>query len=138
MYLMKTISMCFDKTAGIMRFDILYYILIYVLMLSSLIISDSIFFLGIMGYVHVTLSGFSYILWIMAILVFFLNMLITLAHEENEFNLLTAFLIPLMLFTYSKLWVVIVLKAIWMTAADHILKRKAKWDKTVRYVESKV
>jgi hypothetical protein len=99
-------------------------------------VSDLIFFLGILGYVHVNLSGFSYILWAMAILVFFLNMLITLANEEHEFNLRSAFLILLMLFTYSKLWVVIVLRAIWMSVADSLFKRTAKWDKTVRYAET--
>ena len=135
--LVKNFRYIFDKTAGRMRFDVLYYLLIYVIMLSSLIISDTIFLLGILGYVHVMLGGFSYMLWIMAILVFFLNILITLATEENEFNLRSAFLILLMLFTYSKLWVFIVVKAIYLTITDKLFKKAVTWDKTVRYVETK-
>ncbi len=135
--LVKNFRYIFDRTAGRMRFDVLYYLLIYIIMLSSLIISDTIFLLGILGYVHVMLGGFSYMLWIMAILVFFLNILITLATEENEFNLRSAFLILLMLFTYSKLWVFIVIKAIYLTVTDKLFKKAVTWDKTVRYVETK-
>lgn len=73
-----------------MRLDVLYYGLVYILMLSSLVCSDTIFVLGILGYVHVTLGGFSSLLWGMAILVFVTNVMITLAAEKNEFSLESA------------------------------------------------
>jgi len=132
----KNFKYIFDKSGGRMRFDIIYYVMVYILMLSSLIFSDSIFLLGILGFVHVSLSGFSTALWGMAILVFVLNVLITLAGEENEFNLQSAFLVLLMLFTYSKLWVFVVLNAIIQSISDNIFKREAKWEKTVRYHET--
>jgi type III secretory pathway component EscU len=92
--------------------------------------------MGVLGYVHVSLSGFSTTLWVMAILVFVLNVLITLAMEENEFSLQSAGLILLMLFTYSKLWVVVVVTAIYKSITDYIFKREVKWEKTVRYSET--
>lgn len=134
--LLKNFKYIFDKSAGAMRLDVLYYLLVYILMLSSLVFSDFIFLSGVLGYVHISLSGFSTILWIMAIIVFVLNVLITLAMEENEFNLESAGLILLMLFTYSKLWVAVVVCAIYKSIADHIFKREVKWDKTVRYSET--
>ena len=41
-----------------------------------------------------------------------------------------------MLFTYSKLWVFVVLNAIVQTLNDVIFKREVKWYKTERSIES--
>lgn len=134
--LAKNFKYVFDSHAGKMRMDVLYYGLVYILMLSALICSDVIFLTGILGFTHVTLAGFSTLLWGMAILVFVANIMITLASERNEFSLESAFLVLAMLFTYSKMWAVVVLKALWLTVEDVIFKKEVKWDKTVRYVES--
>lgn len=134
--LVKNFKYVFDPSAGAMRLDVLYYALVYVLMLSALICSDSIFLLGILGYIHVTLGGFSSLLWGMAILIFVVNIMVTLATEKNEFNLQSAFLVLIMLFSYSKLWAIVVIKAIWMSISDVLFHKEVKWDKTVRYVET--
>ncbi len=134
--LIKNFKYAFDKDAGKMRLDVIYYTFVYVLMLSSLICSDAIFFLGVLGFVHVTLGGFSTLLWVMATLVFVVNMMVTLAREKNEFNLESALLILLMLFTYSKLWVIVVVNGIRLTVADKLFHKEVVWDKTVRYHET--
>ena len=85
--------------------------------------------------IHVKLGGFSPALWGMAILVFVANVMLTLSLEKNEFNIESLGLVFLMLFTYAKLWVIVVVKAIWDSTMDAIFKREVKWDKTVRYVE---
>ncbi len=134
--ILKNFRYVFDKTAGPMRLDVIYYLIVYILMLSSLVISDVIFFGGILGWIHVSLGGFSTLLWGMAILVFVFNVMLTLATEKNEFSVQSALLVLLMLFTYAKLWVFVVLKAIWLTITDELLHKEVKWDKTVRYVET--
>ncbi|HEY5586225.1 MAG TPA: glycosyltransferase [Ruminiclostridium sp.] len=126
----------FDSSAGAMRLDVVYYAAVYVLMLSSLICSDTIFILSVLGFAHVTLGGFSTLLWVMAILVFVLNVSITLAVEKNEFNMKSALLILLMMFTYSKLWVIVVLNAAIQSFNDAIFKREVKWYKTERFIET--
>lgn len=133
--LVKNMRYIFDPTAGPMRLDVIYYLIVYVLMMSSLVISDYIFFSGILGLVHVTLGGFSTLLWGMAILVFVFNMMLTLSTEKNEFTLNSALLVLLMLFTYAKLWVFVVLKALWLSFEDQVFHKEVKWDKTVRYEE---
>lgn len=133
--LIKNFKYAFDPHAGKMRLDVLYYLLVYLLMLSALVISDVIFFTGILGFTHVTLGGFSTLLWIMAILVFVVNIMLTLVTEKNEFTLESALLALLMLFTYSKLWVFVVAKALWMSISDAINGKQVVWDKTVRYEE---
>lgn len=133
--LVKNMRYIFDPTAGPMRLDVIYYLIVYILMMSSLVISDYIFFSGILGLVHVTLGGFSTLLWGMAILVFVFNMMLTLSTEKNEFTLNSALLVLLMLFTYAKLWVFVVLKALWLSFEDQVFHKEVKWDKTVRYEE---
>ena len=134
--MLKNFKYTFDRKAGPMRLDTLYYALTYSIMLSSLIASDIIFLGGILGKITVRLGGFSSTLWGMAILVFVANMMLTLSLERNEFNLESLGLVTLMLFTYAKLWVFVVIKAIFDLLMDALLKREVKWDKTVRYVET--
>lgn len=134
--LFKNFRYGFDPQAGRMRLDVFYYLLVYVLMLSSLICSDIIFFLGVFDIAHVTLGGFSSLLWALAIVVFVANILLTLAEEKNEFHAESAVLILLMLFTYSKLWMFVVLNGLRLTITDRLFARETVWDKTVRYQES--
>ncbi|MCI1966257.1 MAG: glycosyltransferase family 2 protein [Oscillospiraceae bacterium] len=133
--LIKNFKYTFDHTAGSMRLDTLYFATVYVLMLSSLITSDIIFLGGLMGFIHVKLAGFSSVLWGLAIVVFIVNMMLMLALERNEFNLQSAALVTLMLFTYAKLWVFVMLKAVYLSIVDQLFHREVKWDKTVRYEE---
>lgn len=134
--MIKNFKYTFDRKAGAMRMDTLYYALVYSVMLTSLVASDCIFLGGIMGVVQVKLGGFSTALWGMAILVFIANVMLTLSLERNEFTFESLGLVALMLFSYAKLWVLVVVKAIWDTVMDAVFKREVKWDKTVRYVET--
>ena len=118
-----------------MRLDTLYYALTYGIMLSSLVVSDVIFLGGMLGFVHVKLAGFSSLLWGMAIMVFIANTMLTLSLEKNEFTLESLGLVTLMMFTYAKLWVVVVLKAFADSIIDAMFNREVKWDKTIRYIE---
>ena len=134
--MVKNFKYTFDRKAGPMRLDTVYYALVYSVMLSSLVASDFIFLGGILGTVQVKLGGFSSALWGMAILVFIANVMLTLSLERNEFTLESLGLVALMLFTYAKLWVLVVVKALWDSTLDAVFKREVKWEKTVRYVET--
>lgn len=134
--MLKNFKYTFDRKAGPMRLDALYYALTYSIMLSSLVMSDMIFLGGVLGQVQVRLGGFSTTLWGMAILVFVADVMLTLSLERNEFTLESLGLVAMMLFTYAKLWVFVVVKAIWDLVMDALFKREVKWDKTVRYVET--
>lgn len=130
--LSANVKYIFDKKAGAMRLDVLYYCLIYALMLSALVCSDAIFVLGVLGFSHVSLGGLSTLIWVLASLLFVLNVMITLAVERNEFSATSVFLTLLMLFTYSKLWVFVVLRALYVTIRQAVTKRQETWYKTER------
>ncbi|MDD3335791.1 MAG: glycosyltransferase [Eubacteriales bacterium] len=122
----------FDKKAGLMRLDLIYYLLVYVLMLTALVFSDLIFALGILGYSRVSLGGLSTLVWALACLLFECNVMLTLSLEKNEFSAQSALLVLLMLFTYAKLWVLVVLKAIYMSLKRKVTNSDFKWYKTER------
>ena len=115
-----------------MRLDVLYYSLVYLLMATALVCSDTIFVLGILGYAHVTLGGLSTLVWVMACILFEFNVMLTLSLEKNEFNLESALIVMLMLFSYCKLWVVVVLRALYMTVKRIITNTEVTWYKTER------
>lgn len=136
LYVLKSnFKYAFDPVAGRMRLDVIYYVLVYLLMFSSLVFSDLIFILGVLGFCYVTLGGFSSLLWEMAILLFVLNVTITLSVEKNEFNLSNVVLTFFMLFTYSKLWVLVVLNGIVQGIQDFVYHKEVIWDKTERFEE---
>jgi len=133
--LVNNFKYLFDRNAGRMRLDVAYYILMYILMLSALVCSDVIFFMGILGYLHVSLSGFSSLLWILASILFVINSSVALVHEKNEFSASSVFLCVLMLFSYCKLWIYVVLKGIYLSIKMAITKRQVKWYKTERSLD---
>lgn len=136
LYVLKSnFKYAFDPQAGIMRLDVIYYALVYLLMFSSLIFSDIIFVIGILGLGHVTLGGFSSLLWEMAILLFVLNVAITLSVERNEFNLNNILLTFVMLFTYAKMWVLVVANGMIQGIRDALYQKEVVWDKTERFEE---
>ncbi len=122
----------FDPKAGKMRLDVIYYSLVYVLMLTALVCSDGLFVLGVLGYTHLSLGGLSTFVWAMNCLLFVCTVMLTLSTEKNEFSFSSAVLVLLMLFTYSKLWVLVVLKAMYMTVKKTLTKTEVKWYKTER------
>ncbi len=130
--LANNIRYIFDRKAGRMRLDVIYYSLVYVLMLAALVSSDAIFLMGILGFANVSLGGLSPMLWVMACVLFVLNVMITLACEVNEFTAENALLSLLMLFSYAKLWVLVVLKAFYLSIKMAVTKKELKWYKTER------
>ena len=136
LYVLKSnFKYAFDPAAGIMRLDVIYYALVYLMMFSSLIFSDLIFIMGILGLGHVTLGGFSSLLWEMAIFLFVLNVAITLSVERNEFNFNNVLLTFVMLFTYAKMWVLVVANGIIQGIRDALYQKEVVWDKTERFEE---
>lgn len=131
--LIKNLRLVFDRGAGQVRFDICYFLSTYFLLLTALVISDSVLLLNICGWAHTTLEGFSNLLWILAIVLFILGTFVTVTTEKGELNALNAAIIALMYFTYAKLWMVVAIYGLFQYIKDKIMQREAKWYKTERF-----
>ncbi|MBH5317529.1 glycosyltransferase family 2 protein [Paenibacillus sp. GSMTC-2017] len=131
--IVKNAPLLFNRSAKNIRFDIVYFLSIYFLLLTSLLLSDLLMLLYAFGIVYTTIAGFSFLLWIFAIVLFVISTFITLTTEKGEMSLSNLFLILLMYVTYSQLWLVVAAYGLYNFIKDTIFKREVKWYKTERY-----
>lgn len=131
--LIKNLPLLFSRKTHRIQFDMLYFLSIYFLLLTSLVISDVLLILNAIGYVHVTLAGLSILLWMMAILLFTISTFITLTTEKGELTLSNFFVTLLMYFTYCKMWMVVAVYGAYQYLMDIVFKRTVKWYKTERF-----
>ncbi|MBN2346028.1 MAG: glycosyltransferase [Candidatus Aminicenantes bacterium] len=110
-------------------FELLNLFYLYYLFVFAILFSDLIFLLSLSGLVHVRLVGPYFELWALAFLLFVLEMMIALSfeREDSPLNLLAALLAY---FTYTKLWVFIVLKGLYL---DLVRGKERAWAKTERF-----
>ncbi|WP_127588383.1 glycosyltransferase family 2 protein [Paenibacillus koleovorans] len=131
--IVKNIRLLFNPAARRIRFDILYFLSIYFLLLTSLIMSDTLLILHALGYVHTTIAGFSSFLWLLAITLFIVGTYITLITEKGEMKLSNLWIIMLMYVSYCQMWMVVAAYGLYAYLKDQVFKREAKWYKTERY-----
>lgn len=131
--IVKNAPLLFDSKARKIRFDILYFLSIYFMLMTSLVVSDALLLLNLMGYVTTTLAGFSGLLWLLAIILFVVGTFITITTEKGEMTFGNFGIIILMYVTYSQMWLVVAAYGMVMFIKETILKREAKWYKTERF-----
>lgn len=90
--LIKNFPVLFRLKHHRIKFDVLYFMSIYFLLLGALIISDSLFLLNALGLVNLTLASLSAMLWLMAIFLFVITVFITLTTEKGEMRLSNLFI----------------------------------------------
>lgn len=129
----KYIKSIFKGKQNRVLFDILYFFSVYFLFLSSVVVSDIIFILSLFNIVEVTIPFNFLIVWVLSYILFILQVSITLSMEKGEGDLENIFLVALMYFTYSQLWLLVAIKGMISYFQDVILKREAKWYKTERF-----
>lgn len=131
--MMKHLPSLFNFRSHRIKFDLMYFLSIYFILLGALIISDSIFVLNALGLITVSLASLSIVLWMMAIFLFTITVFITLTTEKGEMRLSNLFITLLMYFTYCKLWMVVAAYGLFQYLIDVVFKRKVKWYKTERF-----
>ncbi|MBE6906657.1 MAG: glycosyltransferase [Ruminococcaceae bacterium] len=131
--LVKNLPLLFNPRAGHVRFDICYFLSTYFLLLTSLIISDSVLLMNVSGLIHTTLASFSNLLWILAIILFILGTFVTVTTEKGELTLSNAAMIGVMYFTYSKMWMVVAAYGLFQYLKDKLFHHETKWYKTERF-----
>ncbi|BFT72486.1 glycosyltransferase family 2 protein [Paenibacillus sp. P36] len=131
--IVKNIPLLFHPDARRIRFDICYFLSIYFLLLTSLVMSDLLLILHALGYVSTTIASFSSFLWVLAIILFIVGTFITLVTEKGEMRLSNLWIIVLMYVSYCQMWMVVAAYGMYTYLKDVIFKREAKWYKTERF-----
>jgi len=109
--------------------ELLNLMYLYYFFIFAILISDLIFFLSLFKLVHIRVLGPYSQLWLLAFLLFILEIMVALAYEKED-SIGSAFWAVLAYFTYTKLWVIVVLRSFYQ---DLITKREIVWDKTERF-----
>ncbi len=131
--LIKNFPKLFQLRQFRVKFDVMYFMSVYFVLLSALIISDSLFLLNALGLIPLTLANLSGLLWFMAICLFVITVFITLTTEKGEMRISNLFITILMYFTYSKLWMVVAAYGLVQYLIDVIFRRGFRWYKTERF-----
>lgn len=131
--LIKNLRLLFSPEHNAVKFDVLYFITIYFLFLSSVIVSDICFVLGAFGALHLTMQGSSPIVWIFAYGIFILSVSVALLTEKGEADPTNFLLILVMYFTYCQLWILVAVRGFAVYLRDAVFHREMKWYKTDRF-----
>lgn len=116
-----------------MVFDLIYFFFTYFLFLGGVLLSNVLMVLSLLGLVHVTLPGPFLLIWVLAYLLFVIEIMITLGIEKTELTLKNFFVVLFMYISYSQLWILLVIRSIGLHVSSVIKKQEVRWDKTQRF-----
>ncbi len=131
--ILKNLKLLFDKKARGIWFDLLYFLSIYFLLMTSLVLSDIVFVLSVSGTVHSSLQGFSNIVWLFAVVLFVISTFVTITTEKGEMTFLNLIIIIFMYVVYSQMWLAVALYGMVGYVREQVFHKEAKWYKTKRY-----
>lgn len=131
--LMKYIKNIFKQGRNKIVFDIAYFFSVYFLFLTSVIISEILFVLSISKLVEISIPINFFLIWILSYLLFIIEVSISLTIEKGEATIENIFIVAIMYFTYSQLWLFVAIKGMIEYLKDIIFKREVKWYKTERF-----
>lgn len=123
----------FKKENRKIAFDLSYFFSVYILFLSSVLLSDAIFVIGLFTSIRISLQGNHMLIWILSLLLFILEISIAQTFEKGESTLENIFTIVIMYFTYCQMWIIVTLKGTISYFKDVVLKKEVKWYKTERF-----
>jgi len=111
-------------------YNFLYMTLIYYALVFFIAVSDIIFILGLLNIIKVSVSGPLLALWLVAFVIFTLEIAIALTCEVCEATLANVGLAALMYFTYCQQWLYLAIKS-FVSPGD--AGSRAFWTKTERF-----
>ncbi len=131
--ILKNLGLVFSKEGNRIRFDLLYFLSVYFLLMTSLILSDSVFVLSVAGIAHSSLLGFNNSLWIFAIGLFVISTFVTITTEKGEMTFSNLLIIIFMYVVYSQMWLAVAAFGMVGYIREQVFHQQAKWYKTKRY-----
>ncbi|MEQ6378211.1 glycosyltransferase [Bacillaceae bacterium S4-13-56] len=117
-------------------FDLFYFFFTYFLFFSGVIISNVILIANLFFDLRLEFGVVAIVLWVLAYLLFITEIMITLSIEKTELTIKNLAIVSIMYFTYSQLWILLVINAIFLEIKRVLLRQEVKWYKTERFGDS--
>lgn len=113
--------------------DLFYFMFTYFLFFGSVLLSHIIFVVNIANDLKLSIGIVSYVLLITGFLLFVSEVCLSLSMEKNQLTLKNFWTIVFMYFTYSQMWIFLVIYSTFLETKRIILRQEVKWDKTQRF-----
>ena len=124
-----------NKKIGI---DLFYFFFTYLLFFAGVLISHSIFVVNLYVDLNLTIGYVSYALLIIGFLLFLTEGVLALSFEKKQLTAKNVFTIVVMYFTYSQLWLFLIVYAVILEIQRVLFRQEIKWDKTKRFKQEEV
>lgn len=134
---LKFLTQIFKLKRKRIIFDLFYFFFTYFLFFIGVIISNTIFIASLFFDIQLGIGNVALVLWGLAFLLFIGEVTIALSIERTEMTRKNFFYVILMYFTYSQMWIILVLHALILETKRMILGQEARWYKTERYARKK-
>jgi cellulose synthase/poly-beta-1,6-N-acetylglucosamine synthase-like glycosyltransferase len=118
-------------------FDLIYFFFTYFLFFMGVIVSDVLFVTNMFVDLHLQVGIVAMILWILAYFLYVTEVMIALSIERTELNVKNFLIVLLMYFTYSQLWIVLVVYALYLEFKRGVFRQELTWYKTERFAADK-
>ncbi|QQE73730.1 glycosyltransferase family 2 protein [Brevibacillus composti] len=118
-------------------FDLIYFFFTYFLFFMGVIVSDVLFVVNLFVDLNLNVGVISIILWVLAYFLYVTEVMIALSIEKNQLHLKSFLIVLLMYFTYSQVWILLVLYALYLEIKRVVCKQELKWYKTERFGQEK-
>src|SRR5699024_2069385 len=135
--IMKFLLRFFKLNRKIIAFDLFYFFFTYFLFFFGVILSSAIFITNLFVDLNLTIGIVSLVLWVLAFFLYVTEVFITLSIEKTEMTVTNFFIVLFMYFTYSQLWIFLVMYALFLEIKRILLKEETVWDKTERFDQTK-
>ena len=112
-----------------MAFDLLYTLSLYYIFFVAVVFSDVLFLVSLFQLVTISLPGPYTFVWVTSLILFLFELFLSISYDGED-TLTNFAIIILMYFTYSQLWIYVVIKSVYQ---DFFKKENHTLDKTVRF-----
>ena len=113
--------------------DIFYFLFTYFLFFGGVLLSHIIFIVNLVHDLKLSIGVVSYALLITGFLLFITEICLALSMEQRQLTMKNFFIVLLMYFTYSQLWIFLVVRASYLELKRVLFKQEITWYKTQRF-----
>lgn len=114
-------------------FDLFYFFFTYFLFFFGVIVSNILFVINLFVDLKLSIGNVAIVLWGLAFLLFLVEVMIALSIEKTEMNRKNFFYVIFMYFTYSQMWIVLIVYSLLLEIKRIIFKQEVRWYKTERF-----
>lgn len=113
--------------------DLFYFLFTYFLFFGGVLASHAIFVTNLVQDLELKIGLVSYVLLIVGFLLFVTEVCLALSMEKHQLTTKNFFIVLLMYFTYSQLWIFLVVYSSFIEIKRVLLKQEVVWYKTKRF-----